>query len=106
MAEAHQAGDQVNLVDSMLSASLILEAMNHAEVAATLHGSKGVSPQAAGPFADRFVQSEAALRSRLGEDEFAARVARGKNMTEGELVVLVGDSLQALMNDREPTSNN
>jgi hypothetical protein len=97
MAEAYQAGDQIGFVDSMMNAALILEAMNQDEAAAILQGAAGVDARQPGPLADRFADSVAALRSRLGEDRFEACVARGKNMTDDELFNLVDDKLQSFI---------
>jgi predicted ATPase/DNA-binding SARP family transcriptional activator len=97
MAESQRAGDRMTFGGSMIRAALILEAMNQNETAATLHGTDGVAARQWGPFAELFAESEAALRSRLGEDRFAACVGRGKNMTDDELFALVDDELQALM---------
>jgi predicted ATPase/class 3 adenylate cyclase len=97
IAESHRAGDRMSFGASMVPAALILEAMHQDETAATLHGTDGVASRPSGPFADRLPESEAALRSQLGEDRFEACVARAKNMTEDELFILVDGSLRSLM---------
>jgi predicted ATPase/class 3 adenylate cyclase len=100
----HQIGDVSFFKGQLHPAVVVLESAHADESAAVIYGATPIGRGEYGgedlsdaPWVNRFYQAIDTLRTRLGDDRFAASVARGSIMDDGDVVAFFRDEVDRLL---------